>query len=77
MQATIAQLARTERDLSAIAKEAVKVEQISAAIYAFGSELATLRIFAKYNSNGAVHNAKVRCGYSENMHKCFYFVIEL
>lgn len=76
MQATYTQLARTERDLTAIAKEAVKVEQIGAAIYALGSELATLRIFAKYNSNGAIHNSKVRYGYSENR-KSFYFVIEL
>jgi len=75
MQATSAQLARLERDLSKMAGEAVKVEQTSDAYYAFGSELATLRIFAKYNSFGAIHNSKVRCGYSENL-KSFYFVIE-
>lgn len=70
------QIASTARDLSKIAKEPVEVQQLGSAIYAYGSELATLRIFAKYNSNGAIYNKKVRCGYSENQNK-FYFVIEI
>lgn len=76
MIATTAQLSRTQRDLTAMAKEPVTVEQVGSGLYAFGSELATLRIFAKYNANGSVHCPKVRVGYSENM-KSFYAVIEL
>lgn len=71
---TPGQLARTQRDLSAMAKEPVTVEALGSAIYAFGSELATLRLFAKYQSSGSIHNDKARCGYSINL-KSFYFVI--
>lgn len=76
MQATAQQLARAQRDMSAIAKEQVTVEQIGGSLYAFGSEIATLRIFAKYNANGAHPNAKARVGYSENM-KSFYFNLDM
>jgi len=76
MMFTENQLARTSRDFSSIAKEEVTVEQIGSGLYGFGSELATLRLFAKYNSNGAIHNAKCRVGYSENLGK-FYFSIDL
>lgn len=65
---TPAQLARTARDWSNIAGEPVTVEQISGALYAFGSELATLRLFRKMPSK--------RQGYSENM-QTFYFCVEL
>jgi hypothetical protein len=47
--------------------EPVTVEIIAPMLYAFGSELACLRIFAKYNANGSVHNKHVRVGYSPNM----------
>ncbi len=73
---TTAQLDRTARDLSLIAKEQVAVEQISGALYAFGSELAVLRIFAKYNANGAVHNPNCRIGFSQNM-QMHFFSLEL
>lgn len=65
---TPAQLARTARDWSNIAGEPVTVEQISGALYAFGSEVATLRLFRKMPNK--------RQGYSENM-KTFYFCVEL
>jgi len=55
--------------------EDVKIEHITSCIYAFGSELACLRIFAKYNANGAVHNKNARVGYSENQ-TSWYFVLE-
>jgi hypothetical protein len=45
--------------------EDVTVEKIISTMYVFGSELACLRIFAKYNSNGRIHNPKIRKGYSE------------
>jgi hypothetical protein len=67
-------LTRTQRDLSSLAKEPVTVEAIGSAIYAFGSELATLRLFAQYQSSGSIYNDKARCGYSDNL-KTFYFVL--
>ena len=68
MEATPNQIARTQRDYSAIAGEPVTVEQIGSAIYAFGSELGTLRLFRKMPN--------MRQGFSENM-KTFYFCVEL
>ena len=46
--------------------EPVTCEHIAGTLYAFGSELAVLRIFAKYNSNGAHHNPNARVIFSEN-----------
>ena len=63
------QIMRLTKDLSAIAKEPITVEHSKGAYYAFGSELAVLRLFHKYNS------PKCRAGYSENM-KTWYFSIE-
>jgi hypothetical protein len=57
------------------AGEDVTVEQIASCLYTFGSELACLRIFAKYNANGAVHNKNTRVGYSENL-KTWYFALD-
>lgn len=54
------------------AKEPVSVEEIGGAYYCFGSELACLRVFAKYQSNGAIHNDKVRVGFSGP--RCTYYV---
>ena len=68
MTATPNQIARTQIDYSAIAGEPVKVEQIGGAIYAFGSEVATLRLFRKMPN--------MRQGYSDNL-KTFYFSVEL
>lgn len=67
---------RLERSMTAMAKESVEVEQISDSVYVWGSELATLRIFAAYQSNGAIHNPKARVGYSKNLSK-FYFVLDM
>ena len=68
MTLTANQIARTARDYSSIAGETVTVEQISGAIYAFGSELATLRLFRTMPTK--------RQGYSANLKK-FYFCVEL
>jgi hypothetical protein len=65
---TEAQLKRTVRDWSEIAGELVEVRELGGAIYAYGSELATLRLFRKMPSK--------RQGYSENL-KTFYFCVEI
>ena len=66
--ATLAQLDRTQEEYSAIAGEPVRVEQIAGTIYAFGSEIATLRLFRKMPN--------MRQGYSANMHT-HYFSVDL
>lgn len=68
MQVTEQQIKRTQAEYSRIAGENVSLEVIGGAIYAFGSELATLRLFRKM--------PKMRQGYSENM-KTFFFCVEL
>lgn len=74
---TTAQAQRTAAMMKEYAKgEEVTIEKIKSILYVFGSELATLRIFAKYQSNGAVHNPKARVGYSENL-KRHYFSIDM
>lgn len=45
-----------------ICKEDVTVDQIASTIYVYGSELAVLRLFAKYNTNGKIYNSKVQVG---------------
>lgn len=47
-------LDRFKRDWDSVAKESLIVEQIGGSIYAFGSELACLRLFFYYNN--ASHN---------------------
>lgn len=59
---------RTQADYSQIAGEPVTVEIIGSALYAFGSELATLRLFRKMPNK--------RQGYSTNM-ETFYFSVDL
>jgi hypothetical protein len=56
---------------SALAKETVNVQLISTTLYAFGSELACLRLFAAFKGTP---NTKV--GYSLNM-KTWYFSKEM
>lgn len=68
MQITTTQLARTQSEYSKIAGEAVRLEAIGGTLYAFGSEIATLRLFRKMPN--------MRQGYSENL-KTFYFSIEM
>ncbi len=60
-----------------IAGETVEIENISGTLYVFGSELATLRIFAKYNINGRTTDCKhaTRVGFSVNLNR-FYFSID-
>ena len=65
---TKSQLNRIEKEYSAIAGEKVTVEQIGSTMYAFGSELATLRLFRKMPN--------MRQGFSENMNT-FFFSIEM
>lgn len=67
MKASKADLLRTQVTYSRIAGEPVTVELIGGTLYAFGSELATLRLFRKMPS--------MRQGFSENLKK-FYFSIE-
>lgn len=66
---------RTASMMKEFAGEDVTIEHITSCVYAFGSELACLRIFAKYNANGATHNPNARVGYSDNR-KTWYFVLE-
>lgn len=73
---TTAQAQRTEKMMAEFAKEAVKIEKIKGNLYVYGSELACLRIFAKYNSNGSHPCKKVQVGYSENL-KSFYFSLDM
>ncbi len=55
--------------------EDVRVQQITSCLYTFGSELACLRIFAKYHSNGTTFNPNARIGYSENL-TTWYFALK-
>ena len=65
---TPAQIARTQNEYTKIAGEPVTIEFISGTLYAFCSELGTLRLFRKMPN---------MCqGYSVNL-KTFYFSIEL
>lgn len=74
---TQAQKDRMIRLFSDMAGEHVRVEQIKATMYAFGSELACLRIFAVYNNkSGALANKNTRIGYSENL-KTWYFSLDM
>ena len=70
---TESQLARLTKDLSSIAKEPITVKDIKGAIYAFGSELACLRLFHRYNM--VAHCPGCWAGYSENM-GTWYFSLE-
>lgn len=66
MQITATQKARTEAVWSGYAGENVTIEctEITAPIYAYGSELAVLRLFAKMGCG--------RFAYSENLGSWFY-----
>ena len=71
MNITEAQFERMVKDLNDYAGEAVVVETINDTVYAYGSELATLRILMKYRT---VEHA--RQGYSVNL-KTHYFSLDL
>ena len=49
-----------------ICKEDVLIDEIQGVIYCYASELATLRLFAKYNNNGKSHNKKAMVGIDRN-----------
>jgi len=65
------QLARVGKDLAGIAGEPCDIQNIGGAVYAFTSELGSLRLLQKYRK---CDNADA--GYSENL-KAYYFRIEL
>jgi len=67
-------ITKTAAMMTKMAGEAVSVEYIGGAYYAFGSEIATLRLFHSYNK--AAHNPKASAGFSENLKK-FYFRLEV
>jgi len=64
-----------EQTFQEFAKEPIEVQEITSAFYAFGSELAVLRIFAKYQTNGKYFNAQATIGYSEPR-KSHYFCLD-
>ena len=65
------QTERIKKDWESYAKEKLEVEQLSGAVYAYGSELATLRLLKKYWGN-----KKVKQDYSTNK-KTFFFRLEM
>ncbi len=65
---TAAQLERIQREYSHIAGEPVEVSIIGGCLYAFASELGTLRLFRKMSSKTQ--------GFSENL-KRHFFSLEL
>ncbi len=71
MKATAQQLERVTRDLQAIAKENLTVELIAGCIYAFGSELACLRLEHKYNNR-----AKSYCDFSKPRNSYFFVITD-
>jgi hypothetical protein len=64
-------LNRAQIDLEKIAKETLELKELGGAIYAFGSELAVLRLFHQYRHSGD----RAAAGFSENM-KSWYFRLE-
>ncbi len=66
MNATTEQIERTQREYSQIAKEPVEIRILGTAIYAFGSELACLRI------SNHMRNVNDRVAYSENLGTWYY-----
>lgn len=64
------QLNRISSDLSHMAQEKISLEKINSSIYAYGSELACLRLGQKYVDNVAKGSAKV--AYSENLKTWFF-----
>jgi len=56
MTTTQNQISRIAQDWSKIAKEPVKVENVSGTIYGFCSEIAALRLANKYRNSGKSFN---------------------
>jgi hypothetical protein len=57
-----------------LGKEDFEIEVIGGTIYAFGSEVGTLRLFKEYNK--VTRNERTDQGFSKNLQK-FYFRLEL
>ncbi len=73
MEVTINHINRVKSDWLQVTKEDIEVEYIKGTFYAFGSELACLRLFLHYNK--VVRNKKTRTEYSKNM-LSWYFSLE-
>jgi hypothetical protein len=67
---TETQQKRAEQEWSAISGEPVKVEQIGGTLYAYGSELACLRLEHKFGTC-----PRIKAGYSTNL-ETWYFRVE-
>lgn len=71
MKVTAQQLERVTRDLQAIANENLTVELIAGCIYAFGSELACLRLEHECNNR-----AKSYCDFSIPRNSYFFVITD-
>jgi hypothetical protein len=71
-EVTMIVLKKIKKDWEKITKESIDVEKIKKTIYAFGSELATLRLLSKYTAKGQISNKKINVGYSSNLKKYFF-----
>ena len=70
VQLTIAQQFRLHQDWTRMVGEPVMVEDVKGMIYAFGSELAVLRLFHRHMSINP--SKKYRAGYSENKDSWYF-----
>lgn len=61
---------QTRKDWEKIAKETLVLEQVKGVLYAFGSELAALRLYYKFR-----HSKGARAEYSSNL-RSWYFSLE-
>lgn len=62
---------RLKNDWERVAKEKLEIEQVDSTIYAFGSELACLRLYHHYEGN-----KDTKAAYSQNL-KTWYFRLEM
>ena len=62
---------RAQKEWTAIAGEEIEVEQVGGALYAFGSELATLRLLKAFRLN-----KYAGASWSQNLDK-YYFSLEV
>ena len=65
-------LNRAKADFETHAKETLELKELGGALYAFGSELACLRLFHKYHHS----DDRAASGFSENL-KSWYFRLEI
>lgn len=72
MDLTHIQMERLQRDWTKLAGEDLIVEKIKGVFYAYGSELACLRLFYKFNQ---VNRTNSDCKYSENL-GTWYFSLD-